>query len=903
MQKTIYLAALLLFSVSLIGQTTYHKRVQGMDFFSMAPTPGGEVLGAGRHYVQFDLRGSLCLFANDGALVWGKYFPTLNFMLHTIHTADGGFLAVGDSVRPTGINQRPRYAVVSKLNNNGTVVWSKLIGNPTREVSSKQLLEVPDGYIVSGIYNSFITPGRSNVFFTKLDKNGNSIWSKTYFGDYSNFDASFSAQLVEGDTLYASGYIQGNAALLRLNVNTGELFGVSSFGGIYVEDINSISPTLDGNFIMAGSTRSTTASEEDRPWVIKINRMGDVIWSKTYGITGANAAANLEESGDSSGYMLSVGLGTQGFSGLFSILAKIDQSGNLLWAYNYANEQSAGITGLKRATDGGFLAVLRNGMLKVDDEGRISNGCCPAPINLEVEEYSPPVQNVPFMTEDWETPSPFTMQAPVDISLVVSDFCQIPLTSIVEQIPVCQGDSIQINGVFYQAPFTVLDTVQSLNGGCDTLRVYNLVPIPEPFKVQTVSFCPGTSVIVNGVTYTEPGTVFDILPSTIGCDTLSVTFLEWKQLPRKFQTTTFCPGDTVYFNGVGYQFPGILPIPDTLPSQGTGCDTLLFHVLSYPSGSSAVSANCPSNQVLITAPATPVLVQYDLPTGFSNCTCPEVSFSLNQGLPSGSLFPVGSTQVCYSVSDICGASQTCCFEVKVEEEAACDVKSNGCVQYELLGISTGAGQDKTYQMRVTNHCASPLTYTAFQVPNSVQALAPAQNSTYVSANARPYTVRNPNHAPFHSVRFASVGGGIVNGQSDVFEYTLPAQSSPLFIKATTRLASGALYEVMLNTFGCEISSGNIVEERTAEPALNGTLQVFPNPTSGTLFIDLSAQKGEKVQLALRNTQAQELSRQSILAGDDAMPFQLPKNLPDGIYLLEITLENGEKHLARFVMRQ
>ncbi|MDO8970320.1 MAG: hypothetical protein Q7U74_06505, partial [Saprospiraceae bacterium] len=120
-------------------------------------------------------------------------------------------------------------------------------------------------------------------------------------------------------------------------------------------------------------------------------------------------------------------------------------------------------------------------------------------------------------------------------------------------------------------------------------------------------------------------------------------------------------------------------------------------------------------------------------------------------------------------------------------------------------------------MRVTNHCGSPLSYTAFQVPNGVQALAPAQNSTYVSANARPYTVRNPNHAPFHSVRFAAVGSGIVNGQSDVFEYTLPAQSSPLFIKATTRLASGALYEVMLNTFECEISSGNIVEERTTEP--------------------------------------------------------------------------------------
>ncbi len=902
MQKTIYLAALLLFSVSLIGQTTYHKRVQGVEFFSNTALPDGEVLGSGRLNSQSNVRGTLSLFANDGALVWSKRFPTLNFVSHAIQTADG-FLTVGDTIRPNWGGIRPQYSVVSKLNGSGSVVWSKIMGNATQVVNFNQLLEVPNGYIMSGDYSSLVSPSRRYVCLIKFDEDGNINWSKSYFGGNNNFHGQFLAQRVEGDTLYASGQIQGNAALLRVNVNTGELYGVSSFGGIYIEDIYTLSPTIDGNFIMAGSTRSTTGSEEDRPWVIKINRIGEIIWSKTYGIPGTHAVAHLTDTKDSSGYVMTIGLGAHGFAGPFSIIAKIDEAGNLLWAYNYANENSAGIAGLKRALDGGFLAVLRNGMLKVNEEGRIVSGCCPAPINLEIEDFSPPYQNITLISEDWETPAPFTMQSPVDISLEVSDFCQIPLTSIVEQIPLCKEDSIQINGVYYQAPVTILDTVQSLNGGCDTLRVYNLVPIPEPFKVQTVSFCPGTSVVVNGVTYTEPGTAFDILPSTIGCDTLSVTFLEWKQLPRIFQTTTFCPGDTVYFNGIGYVFPTLISTPDTLPSLGTGCDTLLFHVLSYPSDPSAVSANCPPNQVLITAPATPVLVQYDPPTGSSTCTCPEVSFSLNQGLPSGALFPVGSTQVCYSVSDICGASQTCCFEVKVEEEVACDVKSNGCVQYELLGIATGAGQDKTYQMRVTNHCGSPLSYTAFQVPNGVQALAPAQNSTYVSANARPYTVRNPNHAPFHSVRFASVGSGIVNGQSDVFEYTLPAQSSPLFIKATTRLASGALYEVMLNTFGCEISSGNIVEERTAEPAPAGVLQVFPNPTSGALFIDLSAQKGELVQLALRNTQAQELSRQSILASDGATPFQLPKNLPDGIYLLEITLENGEKHLARFVVRQ
>ena len=37
MQKTIYLAALLLFSASLVGQTTYHKKVQGVEFVLPKP--------------------------------------------------------------------------------------------------------------------------------------------------------------------------------------------------------------------------------------------------------------------------------------------------------------------------------------------------------------------------------------------------------------------------------------------------------------------------------------------------------------------------------------------------------------------------------------------------------------------------------------------------------------------------------------------------------------------------------------------------------------------------------------------------------------------------------------------------------------------------------------------------
>ncbi|MFN0036468.1 MAG: T9SS type A sorting domain-containing protein, partial [Saprospiraceae bacterium] len=695
---------------------------------------------------------------------------------------------------------------------------------------------------------------------------------------------------------------QGNGCFIRINLNNGELIGVSSFGGIYLEDISTLKPTQDGNFVLGGFTRSTTGSEESRPWVVKVNRTGQIIWSKTYNLLGTSLTSRMAEA-DDGGFVLSMA-GDNAFTTGYAIIAKIDASGNFLWAYNYAGGQEVGFGEIKLMPDGGFAALGAGGLLKTDRLGRVSNGCCPAPIAFQVEDYLPPYQNPSMMAEDWENTTPFPMQAVTDVLFTASDYCEFAITSIVQQVLLCEEEFFEINGEFFQAPATVRDTVLNLDGGCDTVRVFNLLQAPQPFQVKTIRFCPGTSVVVDGIEYTEPDAIFQILPAATGCDTLLVTFLELSPLPKKYETTRFCPGDTVFVNGIGYQYPTFFPTPDTLPSSSNGCDTLLFHILAYPSEPSSISANCPPDMLVSTATATPVLVNYAAPSGTSDCTCPDLYFSLTQGIPSGGAFPVGITQVCYSVSDVCGDYETCCFEVKVQEEEACDLKQTACIRYELLGIAADAEQNKTYRVRVTNLCASPLAYTAMQIPNGVEALLPAQNSTYISPNGREYAVRNPSHTPFRSLRFKALGNGIAGGQSDVFEYTLPAQASPVFIRAATRLASGLTYEATLNTFDCVLQAGGGAADRAArKPNMTAGLRLFPNPSSGAVFVDFSAWGEVSVQLRIMNTQGQELTQAQVSTGGTTQPVLIPSTLPDGLYFLEARAENGEKWTAKFVLRR
>lgn len=895
MRKTIFLLAFLLMGIAVLGQTTFHKKFQGGILLGITPSVNGGLLGAGFQSQFFaPSQGLLVRFNEFGEPIWQKRYPTLNFIRNSIEVSDG-YLIVGDSITTTGPLPRPRYSVVSKLTFSGGVSWSKIIGSTMELSSPLDVIRTPNGFLISGMHDEIELGYQRGVFLIHLDDNGNTLWSKNYYGTHPTFNGRISARLIQGDTLYACGHIQGNGCFVRVNLQTGELIGWSSFGGAFREEFFTMEATQDGNFVLAGLTRTTTGSEEERPWVVKVDRIGQRIWSKTYNIPGGNLGCRLVDAGDG-GYILSM-REDEGFSNYLTILAKIDGAGNLLWANNYG--YSSGLGEIRKTYDGGFVALGAE-ILKVDKFGRVINGCCPAPVAFQVEEFLPPYQNPMMLSEDWEIAQPFSVDVVTDFAFNVSDFCTVPVTSIVEQIPVCQGDSIEINGAFYQAPNTIRDTVLNLEGGCDTVRVFNLVQIPQPIRVETIAFCPGDSVVLAGITYTQPDTVSQILPATTGCDTLLVTFLRYQTLPKKYQTTLFCPGDTVLVDGIYYFYPGVLPNPDTLLSTGVGCDTLLYQELSYPTDSSTVLVQCPSNLILTTAPSTALPVYYTMPSGTSDCTCPELSTTLVQGIPSGGMFPVGTTQVCYALSDICGAVGTCCFEVKIEEEQACDVKETPCIRYELLDISTDAEQNKTYRIRIANHCASPLLSASIQLPNGLDAVAPAQNSIYTSGNSREYSVRNPNFSPFHSVRFKALELGIADGQADVFEYTLPAQAAPVFIRVSTRLASGAVYEATLNTFECVLQAERSAMYQSGVPS---SLRVFPNPSSGELFIEFPDWEPGLVQLQLQNIQGEQLGQASLATGAGTQSFVIPGEVPDGIYFLQCTHENGITQRVKFVLHK
>ncbi len=514
----------------------------------------------------------------------------------------------------------------------------------------------------------------------------------------------------------------------------------------------------------------------------------------------------------------------------------------------------------------------------------------------------------------------FTATAPGTYWVEVTDNCGfrqidsvvvtlLPPVEEMRTIEFCPGGWAAIGGNIYTQPGTVYDTLPGSGTDCDTIVTYTLILLPSPTDSKTLSLCPGESVTIGGNVYFAPATVVDTIWPTMCngcCDTLVTYTLILLTNPVRSETIEFCPGDIVQIGGNEYTQPDT--VLDTVPGMGADCDTIVTYTLQFYQNS-IIQIQCPANVTVEAAAGTnSAIVNYNLPTANTDCICSSATVELLQGLASGSDFPIGTTQVCYEAGDDCGGSNSCCFNVTVQAappEDACDVKQTSCVKFEILGIFQNPAKQRTYRMRVTNSCANKLIYTTFQLPDGVVADAPATNTTYTAPSGRQYEVRNPNFSPAYSIRFKAIGDGIANGESDIFEYTLPPQSEPLFIHATAKLFPQVFAETHLNVFDCPVqqTSSRPAETKdrqgTSSPATSA-MTIFPNPASDVLNVQLPNWENQQIQLRVTDAYGRLMFEQTFSIDSNLLRLELPTDWPTGIFYLEALNEKGESRIGRFV---
>jgi len=142
-----------------------------------------------------------------------------------------------------------------------------------------------DNYLLAG---SIASGGaESDGWLLKIKPNGDTIWTKT-FGSFNEDNLQTICPTNDGNFLIGgitSSFGAGNydGWLLKVNPN-GDTLWTKAFGGPELDELQAIVPTSDDNLFLVGTTSSFTENvHRSGGWLIKINQNGDLLWSKTYG--------------------------------------------------------------------------------------------------------------------------------------------------------------------------------------------------------------------------------------------------------------------------------------------------------------------------------------------------------------------------------------------------------------------------------------------------------------------------------------------------------------------------------------------------------------------------------------------------------------------------------------------
>ncbi len=216
-----------------------------------------------------------------------------------------------------------------KTNANGDKQWEKTFGGNGREegVCVQQLAD--DGYAVLGETNSR-GHGNTDMYLLRLDRDGDTLWTKTYGTDLPETGRSFDVTPDGGFILFGDEETSdGDMYLVRTDSNGDELWH-KYYGDDNRESGYAIEMTSDEGFILAGS-RSNGNSQPTDMYCLKTDNEGSMEWEASFREGYLNDATSVCQTTDG-GYALLGSATYDTLNGFTSdmYLVKIDPFGKIL---------------------------------------------------------------------------------------------------------------------------------------------------------------------------------------------------------------------------------------------------------------------------------------------------------------------------------------------------------------------------------------------------------------------------------------------------------------------------------------------------------------------------------------------------------------------------------------------
>jgi PGF-CTERM protein len=295
-----------------------------------------------------------------------------NRAVSVLQTSDGGYLIAGSTSACR--NNCPDDVWLIKMNAQGQEQWNLTLGGNGDEEMAFVQQTADGGYILIGNTDSY-GAGSFDIWFVKVDSNGNMQWNNTFGG--IGQDKASSVSQVPGGYIIAGqtdSYGAGDSDFWLVKTDAkGEEQWNNTYGGYYGDRAYSLQQTHDDNYIIAGTTQSFGASHGDF-LLVKTDSNGTEQWYRTFGGVGAEFNPSVRLSPDG-GYIL--GGRTFSFDDADCWLIKTDEDGNVQWDRTF---EGRGLDSFQQTPDGGYMIkgdlydpsktwLVQKALIKIDSNG------------------------------------------------------------------------------------------------------------------------------------------------------------------------------------------------------------------------------------------------------------------------------------------------------------------------------------------------------------------------------------------------------------------------------------------------------------------------------------------------------------------------------------------------------
>jgi hypothetical protein len=235
-------------------------------------------------------------------------------------------------------------------------LWTKTYGGSDADIGASVQITSDGGYIVCGYTESF-GAGEADVWLLKTDSLGDTVWTKTYGGSKLDIgwwieETADSGYIVAGATK-SFGAGSSDIWLMRTDAY-GDTIWARTYGGANNDNAKSVRITLEGGYIICGSSSSSNPGDDNDIYLIKTDSHGDTLWTRTFGDLGEDNGLDVRQTRDY-GYII-VGETENVHLGDFDVyIIKTDSLGNTAWTKKYGKIYDDKAYSVHELSDEGYI--------------------------------------------------------------------------------------------------------------------------------------------------------------------------------------------------------------------------------------------------------------------------------------------------------------------------------------------------------------------------------------------------------------------------------------------------------------------------------------------------------------------------------------------------------------------